>query len=80
MGEGSGCEVGLLDDLSQSPDQGWSLLTHVLTEQRSLKETREIQGKDKAMGGSDGGGGLRQLNLSFTFLERLGGLRDDLTT
>lgn len=42
MGQGSGWEAGLLCDLSHSPDLRWFLLNHVLTEQRTLKETREI--------------------------------------
>lgn len=72
--EGSGAVVGLLCDLSHFPVLVWSLLNHVLTEQRGLEFSREIQSRDKATGGS------RPLNLSFLSLERLGGLRKDLTT
>lgn len=71
--EGSGAVVGLLCDLSHFPVLVWSLLNHVLTKQRGLKGTRQIQSRDKAMGGS------RPLNLSFLSLERLGGLKRDLT-
>lgn len=73
--EGSGAVVGLLCDLSHFPVLVWSLLNHVLTEQRGLKFSREIQSRDKATGW-----GSRPLNLSFLSLERLGGLRKDLTT
>lgn len=64
MGEGSGCEVDLLSDLSHSPDLAWSLLNPVLTEQRSLKKTRQIQSRGKAMGW----GGGTQDNLTSVFL------------
>lgn len=40
MGQWSGCDMGLQCDLSHSPDLGWSLLKHVLTEQRTLKKNR----------------------------------------
>lgn len=63
MGEGSGCEVGLLCDLSHSPDLGWSLLNPVLTEQRSLKKTRQIQRRGKATGARGA-----QDNLTSVFL------------